>query len=195
MRVRSSVFACFILIFEVLGVALFLRGFFPVPVKSSFSSKSKLSDLPAEPLAGESPQHHPPLTYLPVCPPHCGEAHLRCSYLIGSPPNSTRLPQPLFRRVVLMVVDALREDFVFGPAGGSHMPYTRYLVEKGSSHSFVAKARPPTVTMPRIKVRSLYATFIHILNMLLSVAKTSAGLVFPQGVSASLESLTFMNLK
>uniref|UniRef100_A0A3B5LHS5 GPI ethanolamine phosphate transferase 2 n=1 Tax=Xiphophorus couchianus TaxID=32473 RepID=A0A3B5LHS5_9TELE len=150
MRVRSSVFACFILIFEVLGVALFLRGFFPVPVKSSFSSKSKLSDLPAEPLA-------------------------------GSPPNYTRLPQPLFRRVVLMVVDALRNDFVIGPAG-SHMPYTRYLVEKGSSHSFVAKARPPTVTMPRIKVRSLYATFIHVLNMLLSVAKTSAGSVFPPGV-------------
>ncbi|XP_054890154.1 GPI ethanolamine phosphate transferase 2 isoform X2 [Poeciliopsis prolifica] len=120
MRIRSSVFACFILIFEVLGVALFLRGFFPVPVKSSFSSKSKLSDSPAEPLA-------------------------------GSHPNSSRLPQPLFRRVVLMVVDALREDFVFGPAEGPRMPYTRHLVEKGSSHSFVAKARPPTVTMPRIK--------------------------------------------
>ncbi|KAK5612031.1 hypothetical protein CRENBAI_002042 [Crenichthys baileyi] len=120
MRVRSSVFACFILIFEVVGVALFLRGFFPVPLKSSLSSKSRLSDSPAEPLAGSSP-------------------------------NSTRLPQPLFRRVVLMLVDALREDFVFGPTGGSNMPYTRYLVEKGSSHSFVAKARPPTVTMPRIK--------------------------------------------
>ncbi|KAJ8343991.1 hypothetical protein SKAU_G00313200 [Synaphobranchus kaupii] len=31
------------------------------------------------------------------------------------------------------------------------MPYTRHLVERGSSHSFVAKARAPTVTMPRIK--------------------------------------------
>uniref|UniRef100_A0A8C6B8Z5 Phosphatidylinositol glycan anchor biosynthesis class G (EMM blood group) n=1 Tax=Monodon monoceros TaxID=40151 RepID=A0A8C6B8Z5_MONMO len=31
------------------------------------------------------------------------------------------------------------------------MPYTTYLVEKGSSHSFVAEAKPPTVTMPRIK--------------------------------------------
>uniref|UniRef100_A0A1A8GXY9 Phosphatidylinositol glycan anchor biosynthesis, class G n=1 Tax=Nothobranchius korthausae TaxID=1143690 RepID=A0A1A8GXY9_9TELE len=31
------------------------------------------------------------------------------------------------------------------------MPYTRHLVDRGSSHSFVAKARPPTVTMPRIK--------------------------------------------
>ncbi|XP_045145428.1 GPI ethanolamine phosphate transferase 2 isoform X4 [Echinops telfairi] len=31
------------------------------------------------------------------------------------------------------------------------MPYTTYLVEKGASHSFVAEAKPPTVTMPRIK--------------------------------------------
>lgn len=53
MKVRSSVFASFILISEVIGIALFLRGFFPVPVKSSLSSKSKLSDLPAEPLTGE----------------------------------------------------------------------------------------------------------------------------------------------
>ncbi|XP_077858911.1 GPI ethanolamine phosphate transferase 2, catalytic subunit isoform X15 [Macaca mulatta] len=33
------------------------------------------------------------------------------------------------------------------------MPYTTYLVEKGASHSFVAEAKPPTVTMPRIKER------------------------------------------
>uniref|UniRef100_UPI003AAE5B8F GPI ethanolamine phosphate transferase 2 isoform X6 n=1 Tax=Centroberyx gerrardi TaxID=166262 RepID=UPI003AAE5B8F len=120
MKVRSSVFASFILIFEVIGVALFLRGFFPAPVKSSFSSKSKLSDVPAEPLTGSS--------------------H-----------NSSRPPQPLFKRVVIMLVDALREDFVFGPNGRKNMPYTRHLVERGSTQSFVAKARPPTVTMPRIK--------------------------------------------
>ncbi|XP_013865861.1 GPI ethanolamine phosphate transferase 2 [Austrofundulus limnaeus] len=120
MKVRSSVFASFILIFEVLGVVLFLRGFFPVPVKSSFSSKSRLSDVPAEPLAGGSS-------------------------------NSTRLPQPLFKRLVVMLVDALREDFVFGDSGRLFLPYTRRLVERGSSHSFVAKARAPTVTMPRIK--------------------------------------------
>ncbi|XP_053735788.1 GPI ethanolamine phosphate transferase 2 isoform X1 [Synchiropus splendidus] len=120
MKVRSSVFASFILIFEVIGVALFLRGFFPLPVKSSVASKNKLSELPPEPLA-------------------------------GGKPNTTRLPGPLFKRVVVMLVDALREDFVFGPNGRLYMPYTRHVVEKGSSHSFVAKARPPTVTMPRIK--------------------------------------------
>ena len=72
--------------------------------------------------------------------------------ITGRSPNSSRLPQPLFKRVVIMLVDALREDFVFGPSGRLFMPYTRHLVERGSSHSFVAKARPPTVTMPRIKV-------------------------------------------
>uniref|UniRef100_A0A671Y9C8 Phosphatidylinositol glycan anchor biosynthesis class G (EMM blood group) n=1 Tax=Sparus aurata TaxID=8175 RepID=A0A671Y9C8_SPAAU len=120
MKVRSSVFASFILISEVIGIALFLRGFFPVPVKSSLSAKNRLSDLPAEPLTGGSV-------------------------------NSSRLPQPLFKRVVIMLVDALREDFVFGPNGRMYMPYTRHVVERGSSNSFVAKARPPTVTMPRIK--------------------------------------------
>uniref|UniRef100_A0A673WKC9 Phosphatidylinositol glycan anchor biosynthesis class G (EMM blood group) n=1 Tax=Salmo trutta TaxID=8032 RepID=A0A673WKC9_SALTR len=120
MRVRSSVFASFCLILEVLRVVLFLRGFFPLPIKSSCSSKSKLSDLPAEPFTGSSP-------------------------------NLSKVPDPLFMRVVIVLIDALREDFVFGPNGRKYMPYTRHLVERGSTHSFVAKAKPPTVTMPRIK--------------------------------------------
>ncbi|XP_026872476.2 GPI ethanolamine phosphate transferase 2-like [Electrophorus electricus] len=120
MRLKASVFALFCLIIELLGIALYLRGFFPVPVKSSLSSKSKLSDQPAEPLA-------------------------------GSGPNSTQLPPPLFKRVVIMLIDALREDFVFGPNGKRFMPFTRQIVEEGSSHGFIAKARAPTVTMPRIK--------------------------------------------
>ncbi|KAM9309790.1 GPI ethanolamine phosphate transferase 2 isoform 1-T1 [Pholidichthys leucotaenia] len=120
MKVRSSMFASFVLICEVVGIAIFLRGFFPLPVKSSLSSKNTMSDLPAEPLSGRSP-------------------------------NSSHLPQTLFKRVVIMLVDGLREDFVFGANGRMYMPYTRHVVERGSSHSFVAKARPPTVTMPRIK--------------------------------------------
>lgn len=53
MKLRSSVFASLVLILEVVGVGLFLRGFFPVPVKSSLTSKSRLSDQPAEPQTGE----------------------------------------------------------------------------------------------------------------------------------------------
>ena len=52
MKIRTSVFTSFIMMAQVLGIALFLRGFFPVPVKSSVSAKNKLSDLPAEPLTG-----------------------------------------------------------------------------------------------------------------------------------------------
>ncbi|KAI1883855.1 hypothetical protein AGOR_G00236330 [Albula goreensis] len=120
MKIRSSVFASLCLVFEIFGIALFLRGFFPAPVKSSFSSKTKISDLPSEPLTGNNP-------------------------------NSSKVPGPLFRRVVIVLIDALREDFIYGPRGRQYMPYTRHLVERGSTLSFVAKAQPPTVTMPRIK--------------------------------------------
>lgn len=152
MKVRSSIFASTILILEVVGVALFLRGFFPVPVKSSLPSKNKLSDLPPEPLTGESS-----ITGLARASPRIH----RVVPITGGPSNASGTPKPLFKRVVIMLVDALREDFVFGPNGRMFMPYTRHVIERGSSLSYVAKARPPTVTMPRIKVRAQEETTIN----------------------------------
>ncbi|XP_051890500.1 GPI ethanolamine phosphate transferase 2 isoform X9 [Pristis pectinata] len=119
MRLRSSLFGCCGLLLQLFGMVVFLRGFFPLPAKSS-GAKAKASDVPAEPAGG----------------------------LVS---NQTQLPSPIFGRVVIMLVDALREDFVFGHKGRQFMPYTWHLVERGSSHSFIAKAWPPTVTMPRIK--------------------------------------------
>ncbi|XP_022410472.1 GPI ethanolamine phosphate transferase 2 isoform X1 [Delphinapterus leucas] len=120
MRLGSGTFAACCVVIEVLGVALFLRGFFPAPV-CSFSGTEHQTESPApEPSA-------------------------------GAISNWTKLPPPLFSKVVIMLIDALRDDFVFGSKGVKFMPYTTYLVEKGSSHSFVAEAKPPTVTMPRIK--------------------------------------------
>nr|XP_058923370.1 GPI ethanolamine phosphate transferase 2 isoform X2 [Kogia breviceps] len=120
MRLGSGTFAACCVVIEVLGVALFLRGFFPAPV-CSFSETEHQTETPApEPSA-------------------------------GGISNWTELPPPLFRKVVIMLIDALRDDFVFGSKGVKFMPYTTYLVEKGSSHTFVAEAKPPTVTMPRIK--------------------------------------------
>ncbi|XP_073093972.1 GPI ethanolamine phosphate transferase 2 isoform X2 [Manis javanica] len=71
-----------------------------------------------------------------------------------------------------MLIDALRDDFVFGSKGVKFMPYTTYLVEKGSSHSFVAEAKPPTVTMPRIKalVTGSLPGFIDVIRNLNSPA-------------------------
>ncbi|XP_056430891.1 GPI ethanolamine phosphate transferase 2 [Hyla sarda] len=119
MKVGSSVLACCCLLIQVLGLALFLRGFFPVPVRSQ-SRKSSISEIPAEPWAGKTS-------------------------------NWTQLPHPLFKRVVILLIDALRQDFVFGAKGKEYMPYITQLIEKGPSLSFIAKATAPTVTMPRIK--------------------------------------------
>ncbi|XP_039734495.1 GPI ethanolamine phosphate transferase 2-like [Pteropus medius] len=122
MRLGSGTFAACCVVIEVLGVALFLRGFFPVPVRSSSGTEHQAEPPAPEPSAGASS-------------------------------NWTKLPPPLFSKVVIVLIDALRDDFVFGSKGVKFMPYTTYLVEKGASHSFVAEAKPPTVTMPRIKMR------------------------------------------
>ncbi|XP_016051348.1 PREDICTED: GPI ethanolamine phosphate transferase 2 isoform X2 [Miniopterus natalensis] len=120
MRLGSGAFAAGCVVIEVLGVALFLRGFFPAPVRSSSRTEHQTGPAAPEPSAGASS-------------------------------NWTKLPPPLFSKVVIMLIDALRDDFVFGSKGVKFMPYTTYLVEKGPSRSFVAEAKPPTVTMPRIK--------------------------------------------
>ncbi|XP_027508831.1 GPI ethanolamine phosphate transferase 2 isoform X2 [Corapipo altera] len=122
MRLRSGVFASSCLLVQALGVALFLRGFFPVPVRS-LPRREARADSPAEP-----------------APPGPGMVS-----------NWTKIPAPLFNKVVIVLIDALRDDFVFGSKGKQFMPYTTQVVEKGTSYSFIAEAKPPTVTMPRIK--------------------------------------------
>ncbi|KAG5929647.1 hypothetical protein E4U53_002404 [Claviceps sorghi] len=61
----------------------------------------------------------------------------------GDPP-----PAP-FDKLVFMVVDALRSDFVFSQ--GSGFEYTQSLIRDGLAMPFTANARSPTVTMPRLK--------------------------------------------
>ncbi|POI34870.1 hypothetical protein CIB84_001378 [Bambusicola thoracicus] len=122
LRLRSGALAAGCLLAEALGVALFLRGFFPLPVRSLPRGEAHAQP-PAEP-----------------APPGPGIAS-----------NWTKIPPPLFRKVVVVLIDALRDDFVFGSKGKQFMPYTTQVIEKGTSYSFIAEAKPPTVTMPRIK--------------------------------------------
>ncbi|PSR94205.1 alkaline-phosphatase-like protein [Coniella lustricola] len=58
-------------------------------------------------------------------------------------------PAAPFDRVVFMVVDALRSDFVYSPRSG--FEYTQSLIRNGVALPFTAHATSPTVTMPRIK--------------------------------------------
>ncbi|KAK5166197.1 major facilitator superfamily transporter protein [Saxophila tyrrhenica] len=57
--------------------------------------------------------------------------------------------EAVFDRVVFMVVDALRSDFVYGE--GSGFGFTQSLIRSGAAIPFTAHATPPTVTMPRVK--------------------------------------------
>lgn len=61
----------------------------------------------------------------------------------GAPPG---VP---FDRLIFMVVDALRSDFVYSHDSG--FEYTQSLIREGAAMPFTANARSPTVTMPRIK--------------------------------------------
>lgn len=57
---------------------------------------------------------------------------------------------PVFRRLVLMVVDAMRSDFMFS-SENSEMRFLHQLVREGNALPFTALANPPTVTLPRLK--------------------------------------------
>ncbi|KAF2678961.1 alkaline phosphatase-like protein [Lentithecium fluviatile CBS 122367] len=59
------------------------------------------------------------------------------------------LPEAPFERLVFMVVDALRSDFVYGE--GSGMAFVQSLIRDGTALPFTAHATSPTITMPRVK--------------------------------------------
>lgn len=54
-----------------------------------------------------------------------------------------------FDKVIFMVVDALRSDFVYGNASDFH--FTQSLIRSGAAVPFTGHASPPTITMPRVK--------------------------------------------
>ncbi|KAI1816774.1 alkaline phosphatase-like protein [Poronia punctata] len=58
-------------------------------------------------------------------------------------------PDAPFDRLIFMVVDALRSDFVY--LEGSGFEYTQSLIRDGIAMPFTAHATSPTITLPRIK--------------------------------------------
>ncbi|KAI0834434.1 alkaline phosphatase-like protein [Hypoxylon sp. FL0890] len=58
-------------------------------------------------------------------------------------------PKAPFDRLIFMVIDALRSDFVY--TDGSGFEFTQGLISDGAAIPFTAHATSPTITMPRIK--------------------------------------------
>lgn len=58
-------------------------------------------------------------------------------------------PEAQFDRLIFMVVDALRSDFVYSETSG--FGYVQSLIRSGDAIPFTAHATSPTITMPRVK--------------------------------------------
>ncbi|GAB7343646.1 hypothetical protein MBLNU457_1639t1 [Dothideomycetes sp. NU457] len=69
--------------------------------------------------------------------------------LLGGSGAEVTRPARVFDKVIFMVVDALRSDFVYGNKSGFH--FTQSLIRDGTAIPYTAHAAPPTVTMPRVK--------------------------------------------
>uniref|UniRef100_T1JP07 Uncharacterized protein n=1 Tax=Strigamia maritima TaxID=126957 RepID=T1JP07_STRMM len=66
--------------------------------------------------------------------------------------DSTEIPYAFsLNNLVLIVIDALRTDFVTNNKSETNFPYLNKMLDEKKAISFNAKAHHPTVTLPRIK--------------------------------------------
>ncbi|KAH7348158.1 alkaline-phosphatase-like protein [Pyrenochaeta sp. MPI-SDFR-AT-0127] len=85
--------------------------------------------------------------YKPFMPGLAEYEELGWNHVLGEEWQKT--PAAPFDKVVFMVVDALRSDFVFGEESG--MSFVQSLIRDGTALPFTAHATSPTITMPRVK--------------------------------------------
>ncbi|XP_047955777.1 GPI ethanolamine phosphate transferase 2 [Salvia hispanica] len=126
---------------QIIGLYLFIVGFFPV--KPSLSGMSGFESF---------------------YPPAVNSIHFDNNISTLPPGKLKSLYQelsgvsPLYDRLILMVIDGLPAEFLLGKDGEpppkvfiEAMPYTQSLLASGLAIGYHAKAAPPTVTMPRLK--------------------------------------------
>ena len=77
--------------------------------------------------------------------------------------------KPVFNKLVLVVIDALRSDFLFEKSN-SKFSFLHSLLNEGSAWGFTAYSNPPTVTLPRLKGITTGST-PNFLDAILNVAE------------------------
>ncbi|KAI8967243.1 alkaline-phosphatase-like protein [Mycotypha africana] len=115
--IHLSLLACL----QLLGIALFCKGFFPYKVYLSGFADEVVHDAPQ------------------------------------------------FDRLVFVLIDALRNDFILGEHSGFH--FVNQQIKLGRAYPFTAKATAPTVTLPRIKALTT-GTIPSFLDAILNIAET-----------------------
>ncbi|KAF5454414.1 hypothetical protein F2P56_024082 [Juglans regia] len=136
---KLTLFSIAGVVIQIIGLSLFVYGFFPVkPALSGISGTESFRVPRCNSVHNESEGDLPP-------------DQLKALYeeLSGIHP---------FDRLILMVIDGLPAEFVLGKdhqpppkALMKAMPYTQSLLANGVAIGYHAKAAPPTVTMPRLK--------------------------------------------
>ncbi|XP_068638357.1 GPI ethanolamine phosphate transferase 2 isoform X2 [Aristolochia californica] len=139
---KLAIFTLSAVLLQVVGLSLFVLGFFPVkPALSGVSGPESYSFPTCSSTDGHAEEmQRPP-------PEQLGSLYEELSGIPSS-----------FDRLIFMVVDGLPAEFVLGKShkhpGESMkdaMPYTQSLLSNGKAIGYHAKAAPPTVTMPRLK--------------------------------------------
>ncbi|KAL9549619.1 hypothetical protein MBANPS3_005118 [Mucor bainieri] len=77
--------------------------------------------------------------------------------------------EPEFDRLVFVLIDALRNDFLIGEDSG--FKFVNSHIEQGTAYPFTAKATAPTVTLPRIKALTT-GTIPSFLDAILNIAES-----------------------
>ncbi|KAI7864701.1 alkaline-phosphatase-like protein [Spinellus fusiger] len=83
--------------------------------------------------------------------------------------SSSSFIEPEFDRLVFVLIDALRNDFILGENSG--FKFVNSLIEKKTALPFTARATAPTVTLPRIKALTT-GTIPSFLDAILNIAES-----------------------
>ncbi|XP_076823896.1 GPI ethanolamine phosphate transferase 2, catalytic subunit-like isoform X1 [Clavelina lepadiformis] len=118
------------------GVLIFAKGFFPI--KISTPGHADYSDVPPVPLGSE------------VISKLLEEdfSNFQTSKLRQGQPT---YQQAHYNKLVLVVIDAMRSDFISDAPYKKNMPFLQKTLSNGNAMVFTANAKAPTVTMPRLK--------------------------------------------
>lgn len=84
-------------------------------------------------------------------------------------PQQQSRSDPVFRKLVLVVIDALRSDFLFQESN-SKFNFVHQLLNDGAAWGYTAYSNPPTVTLPRLKGITTGST-PNFLDAILNVAE------------------------
>ncbi|XP_078494079.1 GPI ethanolamine phosphate transferase 2, catalytic subunit-like [Ciona intestinalis] len=137
MKTKRNLIICYFISF--FGLLLFIKGFFPM--KSGTAGIATSSDIPPAPTNADFEAK--------MLTQQFKDAD-SLSYDSKLPSHASPIKAP-FTKLVIIIVDGMRLDFIQGNHLKGDMPFLYKTLHAGNALSFTSHAEAPTVTMPRLK--------------------------------------------